>query len=305
MELATAISFADFVDKEYFPHVRATLSPSTTDGYVKMWNTFGNYLSRASLTMRTCDCQSVMRQICADRPHLNKSTLRHVKNFFSGIFSHALRMGFADNANPWKNVSIPSAPEPGETYAYSPQEIEVMLSVLEAPYDLIVLLAATTGLRKSEIRGLQWSDWDATTSTLSVNRAVWRAHMKTTKSRASKAPVPVVPILAARLDERKHLVPCGDKRLMFASTSNTPMDLDNAARRVISPVLAKADVQWHGWHAFRRGLATFLHAQGVDDKTIQAILRHENVSVTQKCYVKTVPESVRKAMDVVKFGEKK
>jgi len=31
---------------------------------------------------------------------------------------------------------------------------------------------------------------------------------------------------------------------------------------------------WHGWHAFRRGLATNLHALGVDDKTIQAILRH-------------------------------
>jgi hypothetical protein len=38
-----------------------------------------------------------------------------------------------------------------------------------------------------------------------------------------------------------------------------------------------AGVSWHGWHAFRRGLATTLHRLRVPDKTIQAILRHSNV----------------------------
>jgi hypothetical protein len=49
----------------------------------------------------------------------------------------------------------------------------------------------------------------------------------------------------------------------------------------------KARPEWHGFHAFRRGLATNLHAVGVDDLTIQRILRHSNVSVTQECYIKT------------------
>jgi len=38
--------------------------------------------------------------------------------------------------------------------------------------------------------------------------------------------------------------------------------------------------QWHGWHAFRRGLATNLHGLGVEDKTMQRILRHSNVALT-------------------------
>src|ERR1700747_2291291 len=46
--------------------------------------------------------------------------------------------------------------------------------------------------------------------------------------------------------------------------------------------------EWHGWHAFRRGLATNLHDLGVADKTIQAILRHANVAVTQNSYIKTL-----------------
>jgi len=54
--------------------------------------------------------------------------------------------------------------------------------------------------------------------------------------------------------------------------------------------------KWHGWHAFRRGLATNLHRLGVDDLTIQRILRHSNVAVTQACYIKTVPIAAKEAM---------
>jgi integrase len=57
--------------------------------------------------------------------------------------------------------------------------------------------------------------------------------------------------------------------------------------------------QWHGWHAFRRGLATNLHALGVDDKTIQAILRHSNVGLTMNVYVKSLSESQVSAMELV------
>jgi hypothetical protein len=32
-------------------------------------------------------------------------------------------------------------------------------------------------------------------------------------------------------------------------------------------------IKWHGWHGFRRGLATNLHQLGVAGKTIQRILR--------------------------------
>jgi integrase len=56
---------------------------------------------------------------------------------------------------------------------------------------------------------------------------------------------------------------------------------------------------WRGWHAFRRGLATNVHALGVPDREIQAILRHSNISVTQSCYIKALTESQISAMDLV------
>jgi len=62
-------------------------------------------------------------------------------------------------------------------------------------------------------------------------------------------------------------------------------------------------LQWHGWHACRRGLATNLKEMGcVDDVTIQAILRHQDVRTTQRFYIKTAAATVQNAMH--QFGEK-
>ena len=64
-------------------------------------------------------------------------------------------------------------------------------------------------------------------------------------------------------------------------------------------------LQWHGLHRFRRGLATNLHAIHVDDKTIQAILRHSNIGLTMNVYVKSVAESGINAMDPLEAELKK
>jgi integrase len=56
---------------------------------------------------------------------------------------------------------------------------------------------------------------------------------------------------------------------------------------------------WHGWHAFRRGIATNLHQLGVADKDIQAILRHSKIGITMNIYVKSVAESQVDAMDLL------
>ena len=56
---------------------------------------------------------------------------------------------------------------------------------------------------------------------------------------------------------------------------------------------------WHGWHAFRRGLATNLHRLGVAGKEIQSILRHANLSITMKIYVKGVSAESAAAMKML------
>ena len=74
------------------------------------------------------------------------------------------------------------------------------------------------------------------------------------------------------------------------------MDLDNLADRIIKPVLRANGLQWKGWQAYRRGLATNLKRLGIPDTVIQAILRHTDVGTTQRFYIKTVREDVKDAM---------
>ena len=72
--------------------------------------------------------------------------------------------------------------------------------------------------------------------------------------------------------------------------------MDNRSNREIIPDLRKHSLRWHGWHSFRRGLATNLRELGISDDVIQRILRHSDISTTQEHYAKTLPKSVRKAM---------
>jgi hypothetical protein len=58
----------------------------------------------------------------------------------------------------------------------------------------------------------------------------------------------------------------------------------------------KSRPEWHGWHAARRGLGTNLYRLGVPEKTIQAILRHANVSTTNTYYIKSAADDTRAAM---------
>jgi integrase len=166
-----------------------------------------------------------------------------------------------------------------------------MLTMLGEPARTVVLTAALTGLRKSELRGLTWDSFDG--KELAVRRSVWNGTVSEPKTRRSRSPIPVVRLLADALES--HRLRAGQLAQpglpIFQAGNGKPLNLDNLARRVIAPVS-----HWHGWRAFRRGLATNLHALGADDKIIQAILRHSNVGLTMNVYVKAVSESQVSAM---------
>jgi len=74
------------------------------------------------------------------------------------------------------------------------------------------------------------------------------------------------------------------------------LNLDALVTEVILPTLEGEKIPWHGWHAFRRELASNLHRLGVSDKVIQQILRHANVTTTINIYVKIVTQDAEDAM---------
>jgi integrase len=295
------VTIKDFIDQEYRAHVETTLAASTGDGYRKLWKGYGDYFANCELSLRVFEAQKILRLIAVENPHLTKSSLRHIKTFMGGVFSHAQRCGLTES-NPWagRAIAIPSAPDGKETYAYTPEEASTILSHLTGQAHLAVSIALAAGLRKSEIRGLQLDDWCPATKTLSIKRAVWRNVVKTTKSKASRACVPIISGLADELNA--YIAQNKPKCYLLETSSGRPTDLDNLAREVIAPALSGTGVKFRGWHAARRGLATYLHLNNVPDKEIQAVLRHSNIAVTMNSYVKAIPTSTRNAMEAVNYG---
>jgi integrase len=132
-----------------------------------------------------------------------------------------------------------------------------------------------------------------------IARSIWHGHVTEPKTKASKAAIPVVPYLAAMLERHRLRVGNPSSGPLFAASNGKPMSLNNALTRIIKPALALAKQQWRGWHAFRRGLSTNLHHLKVPDKTIQSILRHENVATTQKHYILNVAADTVTAMNAL------
>lgn len=196
--------------------------------------------------------------------------------------------------NPIRDVVLPKAKLAEDTYAYSLEEITQMLNILQEPAATIVAAASFTGVRKGELRGFRWEDYDG--EQIRISQSYWRSHVQEPKTRKSKAPVPVIWQLAERLNFHRELMGNPSRGLVFSSPVGTPINLDALAYDVVRPALQKAGLQWHGWHAFRRGLATNLHRLGVPDETIQRILRHSTVAVTQNCYIKTADADAVAAM---------
>jgi integrase len=315
---------SDFIETIYLPeYVAKKLRPATLRQYRKVWELqlkprMGGLTLRE---FRTVHGETILAKIGA-QTGLGRSSLRHIKVFLSGAFKQAKRLGILDGLNPMQDTSLPEAPEPEDTHAYSLSEIKAMLSVLTEPSWTIVLTAALTGLRKSEIMGLQWEDFDG--KELRVTRSVWNGIVGKPKTKRSRAPIPVVSQLVDALGAHRLRMGALAAGPIFQAGNGKPLNLDNLVRRVITPALARCRVckkrkedhkpeghlferdnafpLWHGWHAFRRGLATNLHTLGVDDKTIQAILRHSSVGLTMNIYVKSVRESQVNAMDAL--GEK-
>jgi hypothetical protein len=59
-----------------------------------------------------------------------------------------------NSENPMRDVVLPKGKPPGETHAYSLEDIVQMLDVLPEPVATIVAAAAFTGARKGEVRGV-------------------------------------------------------------------------------------------------------------------------------------------------------
>lgn len=313
------LAMIEFVDRVYFPHIEQFKRPSTLKGYKDIWR----YHVKARCAgvwlkdVRTFHVQGWLDAIAAPGT-LGRNSLKHIKTFISAVFKLAKQQGYYSGENPARDTATsPKATPPQEMHAYDLPEIQQMVSVMPEPAATIFAVAAFTGLRRGELQGLQWQDYQD--GRIQVARAIWEGHVGDPKTGGSKGAVPVIKQVAERLEFHHLRGGNQDSGPVFRNAKGGPVCLNNILGRQILPALkrcehcghaqsdhadAKHDFKldekfpkWRGWHAARRGLGSNLYALGVPEKVIQQILRHANVSTTSTYYIKTVPTQVIDAME--------
>jgi integrase len=306
--LKGSLRLSEFIETIYFPRIeQAQKKPSTVKSYRNIYQY--HFKDRvAGVWLRDvipANVQDWLYDIEAhdkteDHLTLTHVSLSHIKNFLSGVFKLAKQEGYLSSVNPVADVAIPKGRTSDPTQVYDFKEARTMIALLPRPASTVLAVAAFAGLRASEIRGLLWENYDG--ASLHVTQSVVGKHIGTPKTVASGDAVPVIPELKRHLDLWRVDCEKPTTGLVFQSTTGTPLDLNNLMNRVLMPAIKKAEqtgLRWKGYHAFRRGLATNLHDIGVNDLTIQLILRHSDVNTTRKSYIKRLPQQAIDAMKLV------
>jgi integrase len=217
-----------------------------------------------------------------------------IKSTFSVLYSHAIRHECV-TFNPISKVRT-SSMRLREKDVLTPGEFSDLLRQLSVRDRAMVLLAGSTGLRRSEFIGLTWADVNERTMEVSVTRSCFRNRFGETKTESSRRPVPLHPLVLESLTEwrdRSHFAEPTD--FLFPSVrknGSQPLSPDSLLTRSIRPALKRAGIEGKiiGWHNFRHSLATNLRAMGVDVKVAQELLRHANSRTTLDIYTHAVSQ---------------
>lgn len=149
---------------------------------------------------------------------------------------------------------------------------------------VVVLTAAMTGLRQSELLGLRWKDIDWGAQRIRVRNTYVRGeHSGEGKSdRSTRRSVPMADRIVGELDRwSKRTVYGTPDDLVFAHPqSGLPLDRTKVSRR-FKKACAEAGVPVIRFHELRHTFATRLAASGQPLRTLQEFLGHADIKTTQ------------------------
>ena len=160
----------------------------------------------------------------------------------------------------------------------------------------------TTGLRRGEICGLMWNDFDELHGTLSVRRTISpqkgrRLTAGETKTGTGRRTITLSPSTVQLLvKRRKHSY----SEWIFSNPAQPelPMRPASAYTRLKS-LLKQAELPSIRFHDLRHTFATHALASGVDAKTLSGILGHTQASFTLDTYTHVTGDMQERASQIV------
>jgi integrase len=277
-----------------------TVRPTTRRRYEQIVaNQLIPHLGRIPLAKLTpTDVEAMLHELAAD---LAPRSVHHVRAVLRTALTRAVRHGLLA-----RNVSAlsaaPAMPR-REAQSLSTDQVRLLLEAIEGhPMRALIVLALATGLRSGELRGLQWSDIDWTTGTVTVRRSLQRVdgafialEPKTAASRRT-LPLPTVALEALREHRRWQTEAPIGSAYVFTQPNGQPLH-PTTAWRALQLVLGIAALPAMPFHALRHTAASLLLAEGVHPRVVMELLGHSTIRLTMDTYSHVIPALERDAAD--------
>jgi integrase len=246
----------------------------------------------------------------AEENAFTAESVKKTKHIFSRLFTFGSENELiATNLNPVKACNTKGVGRKSKSKKIVvPPEIAWKIAMsLPIMQRTLVLLAAATGMRMSELLGLRWGDIDFNRKKIMLNQTWVYGRIEGGKTEESREPVVLGERTAEFLQEWHRQTPyAGQRDWVFASSklrgkrpiSGSQFVKDYIRPRFVEHGLIDADYTGRaGLHAFRHSLATVLIVEeNVDPKTAQGILRHVDPALTLGIYTHAQDPAKRAAV---------
>ena len=307
------LSLGEWLDRWLDEYAPATSRPSTLNGY----RTYAEHYIKPVLgrkkisSITTADVQKLYRWLKTEgRVHehpeyghaLSDATVRRIHSMLRLAMAEAKRRRMIV-CNPAEGAVVPK-PNYKPRQILNDAELEKFMETIaeDKAWYAFFYTELTTGLRRGEICGLRWDDFDEKKGTLRVRRSLrveagGRLVTGATKTGQGNRTIMLPESTAELLRERKR---SSYSEWIFPNLTEPEKPISpNAAYHQLKAILKRAGLPDIQFHALRHTFSSHAIASGVDPKTLSEILGHTNASFTLDTYAHVTGDMQKRAAVIV------
>ena len=311
-QVMAEVSFVDFL-YQWLEHKYRTatgraidakpIELSTYAGYEQQLNNpIAPYFREHPISLSALTKEDILAFYEKELERVKPSTVKHYHALIHGALNYAVDKKLIPN-NPADRIII-SKPEAFKGDYYLDSEVLRLFEIIKGhKIELVILLTAFYGLRRSEVIGLKWNAFDFKHDCVSIRHTVTICNVKgerltikkdKAKNKSSLRTYPLIPFLKKRLleareqqEENRKL--CGrayNKENLGYVCVDVIGNLikPNYVSSTFGKLLEKHNMRHIRFHDLRHTCASLLLANGVPMEQVKEWLGHSEISTTVDIY---------------------
>lgn len=300
----------DLIYKWLFQIKLNELKPSSFQSYEGIYR---NYIKKSDISgLKVHSTKSIHIQEYYNKLGKSKtfSQIKKLNKLLKQFFSYAEKEGYILK-NPCNNVTIPNQiiqkNARSETIEYfNESEIKLLKKAFKKnKFNNLILTALGTGLRQGELLALKWENVDLNNKVINVKESIKKVYifdsdgnkeLKTiTQTPKSATSIRIVD-LPNKIVKLLTNIP-RNSEYVFADENGLPYSVKTLFGNW-KKVLNENNIPYKKFHSLRHTYATMLLSNGVDLKTVQDLMGHSDITITQ-IYLHVLPKNKTKAVNKI------